>query len=212
MPSNSYYISPIESDNDSNSILEVSRSIDENDSVQTSSSGIEYDDFSLDSDDIDICDEICQSEFDHFDDGKYDKKYYIGTCCTVDDNPKNMLSSSISPMTFYKYKFNDVIHYLWLYSTIRSARSKFEIMQLDIDPEYGYYYVILKTFWLRIVQRTWRRIYRERKEKLNKRKSITALRHREITGKFPIGIRVLPTIEGSLRELSKDDHSFIKGH
>ena len=74
-------------------------------------------------------------------------------------------------------------------------RSVFDIMQLNISSD-GVYKVVIKTFWLRIVQRTWKRIFRERQEMWRKRMSLAALRSREISGKYPLGIRVLPTIHG----------------
>ena len=70
-----------------------------------------------------------------------------------------------------------------------------QILQLHISED-GTYNVIIKTFWLRIVQRTWKRIYRERQEIWKKRRNIIALRQREITGKFPIGLRVMPNLLG----------------
>lgn len=42
---------------------------------------------------------------------------------------------------------------------------------------------ILKTFWIRIIQRTWKRIYAERIAIQNKAKSLLKLRSREIGGK-----------------------------
>ena len=47
----------------------------------------------------------------------------------------------------------------------------------------GEYVGILKTFWLRIFQRKWRNICRERAEA---RKKVKFLRYREINGYFPL--------------------------
>ena len=193
---NPYYISPTESDNESE-IIEVS---EEEDSIESSEESLEseIDEFSLNDDEIDICDEICQEEYNYFEEDRIHKKYYLGTCAIVRGNYDYMLSSSISPYNFYRYRMIDVLHYLWAYSAIRSSRSRFEIMQLHIDPIYGFYNIIIKTFWLRIVQRTWKRIYKERKEIWRKRMSILALRYRETTGKFPDNIRSLPSIVGMI--------------
>jgi hypothetical protein len=44
---------------------------------------------------------------------------------------------------------------------------------------------IIKTMWLKVVQRAWRRLLNQRKEVINKRKNPTALHFREIHGKWP---------------------------
>ena len=57
---------------------------------------------------------------------------------------------------------------------------------------------IKKTFWLRLIQRVWKRICREREEIFNKRKQLKAIRHREISGTWPEGYQNLPTLRGML--------------
>ena len=44
---------------------------------------------------------------------------------------------------------------------------------------------IIKTYWLRIIQRTWKRVYKKRKEVIEKRKSIYALTYFQLHGKWP---------------------------
>jgi hypothetical protein len=44
---------------------------------------------------------------------------------------------------------------------------------------------ILKTFWLRIFQRKWKKIYKQRMEVLNRRKKISSICYREIMGRWP---------------------------
>ena len=199
---NSLYISELRDSDDDE--LSCDESIDSSTIVMEISSIVgdddEYDDYSLDTQDIDICEQICHEESFHFYEDKTDKQYYIGTCCRPPsslEDPYLIMSSSISPATFYRHKFNDVIHYLWLYSVIRTTQSRFEIMQLDILPN-GLYNVILKTFWLRIVQRTWKRIYQERKEIWRKRMTMVSLRHREIRGRYPSHIHSLPGLLGMI--------------
>ena len=57
---------------------------------------------------------------------------------------------------------------------------------------------ILKTFWLRIVQRTWKRIYASRKNKIALRKSIHSLKYRETHGGWPTSCRHLDGLRGML--------------
>jgi hypothetical protein len=193
MPENPFYISPPESDADSDIIVEENSSVSE--STILSSEYTEQDDYSLDSRDEFICEQIFRDESIHTYEDKTDKKYYIGTPFVLDD--MWLIANSVSSATFYRYRYIDILHYLLAYSIVRSNRAKVEIMQLNISGD-GIYKVVLKTFWLRIVQRIWKRIFRERNEMWRKRMSIGSLRHRELRGKYPGGLNVLPSICGCL--------------
>jgi hypothetical protein len=72
--------------------------------------------------------------------------------------------------------------------------TRLEIVQYHIVSYDGsrYHVAILKTFWLRIVQRCWKKVYKARQDILKKRKTIHALRERERTGLWPKGLRVWP--------------------
>lgn len=81
--------------------------------------------------------------------------------------------------------------------TIRSYRKitkkyiRLEIIQADIlagQEEVAY----LKTFWLRLVQRRWKKIYYARKEILHQRMSLAVLQERQRTGKWPSHLRTWP--------------------
>lgn len=54
---------------------------------------------------------------------------------------------------------------------------------------------IIKTMWLKVVQRAWRRFCNSRKEVINKRKNPTAIHFREIHGKWPRECRY-PSVNG----------------
>jgi len=57
---------------------------------------------------------------------------------------------------------------------------------------------IIKTFWIKIIQRTWKRIVKERQNILNMRKSLQALYYRELNGKWPSYCHFYPSIKGML--------------
>jgi hypothetical protein len=59
---------------------------------------------------------------------------------------------------------------------------------------------VLKTFWIRLIQRTWKKIYKERKNIIQRRRMISYLKHREITAKLQ---NVLPSIYGMLAYLTQ---------
>jgi hypothetical protein len=61
---------------------------------------------------------------------------------------------------------------------------------------------VIKTFWLRLIQRTWKKIMQNKKDVLKKRKTISSLRYREIYGKWPPGLNSMPSIYGMLEYLN----------
>jgi hypothetical protein len=65
----------------------------------------------------------------------------------------------------------------------------------------GHCVAILKTFWLRLVQRKWKNIIKERNIIIKKRCNLNSLRHREITGKWPQDCLKLPQFKGMLSPL-----------
>jgi len=182
---NNFYITPQDDDNNDSIIIEDTD--DETDTTdETLVSSDEDDEYSIDTEE---CETILNDDYQHNFAEKQDKHYYLGSCWKQDD--KWTMTNSVSARVFYRHSFLDIIHYLWLFSLVRMSSPHIHILQLRISQD-GTYNVIIKTFWLRIVQRTWKRIYRERQEIWQKRRNIMALRQREITGKFPVGLRVLP--------------------
>ena len=80
------------------------------------------------------------------------------------------------------------------YQKVARKYMRLEIVQADVlkgGEEVAY----LKTFWLRLVQRRWRKIYQARKEILKKRSGIKVLQERQRTGKWPAHLRQLPTLK-----------------
>lgn len=62
-----------------------------------------------------------------------------------------------------------------------------EVDELDGEEMVGY----IKTFWLRIIQRKWKNIFKKRKEVIQKRKALCCMRKREINGKWSIKLNNL---------------------
>jgi len=204
-------ISPIESDAEED---------DDNtpywDSHSTNSTGSEPfsedDDYSIDSAAYGA---IMEEDHENYYTEKEDKKYYLGSCAPESrfvivagnmgsavlatptlqwENQHWILAGTITPAVFFRHRAIDVAQYLWLSSMFRRFHGpKIDILQLHISAE-GVHHVIIKTFWLRLVQRTWRRVYRERQEIWKRRRSIMAQRTREVTGKYPVGLRTIPRI------------------
>ena len=61
---------------------------------------------------------------------------------------------------------------------------------------------ILKTFWLRLIQRTWKNIYQKRILLTKKRCCLNSLKYREIYGKWPDNCNEYPRLKGMLSFLT----------
>lgn len=60
---------------------------------------------------------------------------------------------------------------------------------------------ILKTFWMRLIQRKWKNIIKERVNIINRRSNLKSLTHRELTGKWPNDCLIFPQLRGMLSQL-----------
>jgi hypothetical protein len=57
---------------------------------------------------------------------------------------------------------------------------------------------ILKTFWIKIIQRAWKKIYKTRQQIFRLRCRPDSILYRQITGKFPNNCNFMPSIRGML--------------
>jgi hypothetical protein len=60
---------------------------------------------------------------------------------------------------------------------------------------------IIKTIWLKLIQRTWKKIYKIKKNIITLRKMPLSIRCREITGKWPSNCFDMPSLHGMLSYL-----------
>lgn len=77
------------------------------------------------------------------------------------------------------------------YRRVSNKYIRLEIIQTDVltgQEEVAY----LKTFWLRIVQRRWKKIYQARKDLLRQRSTLSAIFERQRTGQWPAHLRRWP--------------------
>ena len=78
-----------------------------------------------------------------------------------------------------------------------------------IKPEIGEYIIlptqeavaILKTFWLRIIQKKWKKVFQERKNIIRQRCNLSNLSIREIRGRWPESCFNLPGLKGMLSDV-----------
>jgi hypothetical protein len=103
----------------------------------------------------------------------------------------------LTHIRFKKYNYNEIRNTLtttFRRSTVEIAECIYLMSQECIS--------ILKTFWLKIIQRKWKNILKERKIIIKKRSHPNSLRHREIYGKWPNDCCNYPVLKGMLSKLS----------
>ena len=116
----------------------------------------------------------------------------------------------VSAQSFYKYNIDKVCTFLkeMSCSDSISTRDYPEIMKLvqtravtAAGLEYTIHTVVIKTMWLRIVQRRWKKIMNERRRIMNGRISARNRKHNEMTGRHLPEYSVLPHIQGCLADI-----------
>jgi len=76
-----------------------------------------------------------------------------------------------------------------------------EILYLKDDFGFDYCVGIKKTFWIKIIQRTWKNICKKKQEINIKRANILSLRYRELNIWWPDDCREYPDLRGMLSNL-----------
>lgn len=194
-----YYISDDESNSSNdNQTLSLSSDSNSDDGLSNDSIIIEFDQYSDDEEDEYTIDEIYRDEQNFLDSEKQNEKYYIGLYKNT-KYQNNLLLNAISAKSFYKYSFIHVLKYLYYYSLVRLYQPNVEIMKLYILND-GTYSVILKTHWIRLIQRHWRKALQMRKQIMKKQMHVRSLHYREIHGKFPNGMNKMPMLIGLISQ------------
>jgi len=149
----------------------------------------EYDAYSPETENI--FDSIYYDDNEFLDMVKEDNHYYIGLYEYI--QPELLLGMTVSPNRFYKYQYNDVCRYLRAYSIIRNKYStkNVQVMQLKILT-HNTYTVIIKTYWIRLIQRHWKKIYKKRMDFIKIRKTLSNQKHFEFKGRYILGNNNLP--------------------
>ena len=131
---------------------------------------------------------------------KIDNRYYIGSCFKIKYEPSLYLGCAITPKSFFKYDITNIKLYLYEYSngSFVLSKSKIHIMKLYIID--NKYYVTLKTFWLRIIQRHMKKIYKRQIQIINQYKNINLMYQYEIRKNY---FNKMPTIKGMLNIYKK---------
>jgi len=177
----------------SDSDSEDSQSIEINDSME---SDTEYD-----SETEEMIDRIYFHEEDFLDSEKEDKHYYIGNSWVSQDKLYILYANAVTPTTFFRFDINHVKSYLHDYS-IFPTNSNIDIMKLFILDDHTYT-VVIKTYWLKIIQRHWKKIYSQRKYCISRRRQIKTMMYVERNGMYPYDCYSMPGLQGMLMSYNK---------
>lgn len=150
--------------------------------------------------DEEVIDDLYEQDEVFANEEKLTNTYYIGICKKYYDY--YLLVNTISPTLFYKTPYELSLKYLREYSIIYIHQPQIEIMKLYILND-GTYTVTKKTYWLRLIQRHWKKIMKMKNDVYNKRMSVTAQYSFQIRGRYPYGLNTMPGLVGMLRDYNK---------
>ena len=162
----------------------------------------DYMDTDSDSDDdssFDEIDEIYEEDYPELK-NKMDAKYYIGL--SGYNRWRLILSNAITAKSFFKYSYESVMRYLHEYSIFRISNPKIDVLQLFIVK--NTFTVVKKTYWIRLIQRHWKKTYKERMNHYLKRGHPNSQRVFSMTGRYPAHLYPLPNIYGMLSIYKKN--------
>lgn len=130
----------------------------------------------------DLWEEIFEYE-NHIETPLVQGKYLIGLPGYLRNTNEWLYLSGISPQSFYKYNFDDITKYLQEFSLSYVHDPKIHIIKLDIRRD-GTCNVILKTFWLKIIQRRWKQVFKAKQEYARKMGRRVNMYARELGKRF----------------------------
>jgi hypothetical protein len=165
-------------------------SYDYNDDDETSS----YND-EIDYDGVDDYDDIFSLEETYIDSEKQNNQYVIGI--SSDEGEYELLACSVTPSTFFKFTYKRILNYLFYYSTVYVPAPKINIIKINVSEDQCYI-SINKTYWLKLIQRHWKKTYKIKQSILSKRHTIPAIQYFAIHGKYPAEYYKFPGLSGML--------------
>jgi hypothetical protein len=185
-----------------------------------------YNDFEHNSEsDEDIYDNLTNIIYDPEEFSK--TKYNIGLCELYNkkihgSGPNEVLNHYL---IIYRYKYLDIEYILDDCDFINNEYKLLTSYSHDIFPNYsnivlienyikpeiieckyidsGHYIAIIKTFWIKIIQRFWKNIFKNRENAYKNRKNLFAIQHYEITGKWPPYCYSIGGLRGMLAKLKR---------
>jgi hypothetical protein len=153
-----------------------------------------------------LMDSICEIEKEFLDSEKYDNQYILGFSTFSENNEEivPIFDTGVSSETFLKFPHNVVYSYLFCNSTnfplYLNVKFNIEIIKINIIDVFPFkmYVAINKTFWLKLIQRKWKNIMKIRKNIVLQRSCVSNQMYFQIHGKYPIHMRIFPTLHGMM--------------
>ena len=142
--------------------------------------------------------DISNSEFHYEDQEKIAGKSYIGIAYLDEPHGVYLMNGTISVRSFFAFDYSRIRKYtrnISLYYV--RPTTELDILRLHIHPD-GVYEVTVHTYWIRIIQRAWRKVYAQRKHTIRLRGNVYNQEYFRNNGRYMLGTRVLPTIHGML--------------
>lgn len=157
--------------------------------------------WSLDSDEAYEADNIYYDEQDYNDDIRNDNTYHLGLCKNYEYSIKHpyVLLNVVNVRSFFKYNIDSIMMFLTGYSLVYVDNPLIDIIQVyhyKTHDQSIVYDCIIKTHYLRLIQRCWKRQMRTRNLINKHRMSINNIMFWKRTGKWPIGLNVMPGLYG----------------
>ena len=125
-----------------------------------------------------------------------------------DDGSENQITHISDIQWLYKNEYSSISTTQFKHKTIRNYHNiisrpdyiKPEIGEC-IELATGEQVVIIKTVWLKIIQRKWKQVFAKRLQIEKYRTSPSSISHRQVTGKWPDYCNNLPGLKGMLSNL-----------
>jgi hypothetical protein len=138
------------------------------------------DSISITTEEYEICDKV--EEYEEFIEEYVEcinNHYYIGSHSFMKDNNDDIIllfDTKINVPTFYAFSNYELSTYIYFCSGVNyDTNPTIEIMQVKIQAD-GINTAVLKTFWIKIIQRTWKKIMAQRTQYMyNLKKNILSI-------------------------------------
>jgi hypothetical protein len=141
---------------------------------------------SITTEECEICDAVEEFEEEYTE--CVNNNYYIGSYCLMkdlEDNTILLFGIKVNLPTFYAFSNYELSTYIYFCSGFQYTRKPtIEIMQVKFDED-GMYTAILKTFWIKIIQRAWKKRMVEKKQYISniKKNILSILKTIQLTAK-----------------------------
>ena len=173
---------------------------------------------------FDYYDSLYMEDTEYVENEKENNSYHIGSCYSYlpysnyisnkFQTKEIYLSLPVSINLFFKIDYSIICNYFKEYGgcNLNVLNTRFinplqrrELPEIDIikmqkksEGHFCHNIVIVKTYWLRLIQRNWKRVFKERKYRLNQRMKMKNLLYRETHGTYPYPLAYIPNIYGML--------------